>query len=235
MDRSLLEKYYEKSALKSNNPPTSVKEKTEKIIPPQKTKEFSNQYEEEPAEGELPRLTLGEKILKIISTNPKDRKIQEKLEKIKKAKIEVTKKINYILEHDIPKIKDDIQSTYVKAIKSSSKQEEIFLAKRIKNLDLILNSKWEILGKLQRIQHYYERILAVGDIGVSLKDFGLGEFSETEIEDMTYDVIIGDAERTKKIELTDVVTSIPNNSEAREEDLKDILDEIRLKKEVIKE
>jgi len=195
-----------------------------------------NRYKETPSKAEVPRhLTWLQKISKIIKTNPKDRKIQEKLEKIEKAKIEVTSKIDYIHDIEIKKFNDDIQSTYDKAIKSSSKQEEIFLAKRIKNLQQIVNSKWETLDKLQRIQHYFERILAVGDISVSLKDFGLQEFSEKEIEDFVIDTKIGIEELYEKIESTNFITSPAINPDTGEEGLKDILDVVRSKKEVIKE
>lgn len=195
------------------------------------------------AMAELPRpQTKGQKVSKIIerikeilSIKPKGSIDHAQLVKIKHAKIEVSKKIDYIFEYDIKKINEDIQSTYDKAIKSPTKQEEIFLAKRIKNLQQILNSKWETLDKLQRIQHYFERILAVGDISISLKDFGLQEFSGKAIEDFVIDIKINSDDMDKKIELTDVITSTPINHDASEEDLKDILDEIRLKKEVIKE
>ena len=88
---------------------------------------------------------------------------------------------------------------------------------------------------MQRIQHEYERILAVCDMGASLKDFGLQEFSEEAIEKFVIDMKINSEEMDKKTELTNVITSPAVNHDAGEEDLKDILDEIRSKKEVIKE
>lgn len=176
-----------------------------------------------------------EKIKEFFSITPKGSIDHAQLVKIKQAKIEVSRKIDYIFEYDIKIINEKIKSTYDKAIKSSSQQEEIFLAKKIKNLQQILNSKWETLDKLQRIQHYFERILAVNDIGVSLKEFGLQEFSGKAIEDFVIDVKINSDDMDKKIELTEVITSTPINHDTGEEDLKDILDEIRLKKEVIKE
>ena len=71
-------------------------------------------------------------------------------------------------------------------------------------------------------------------MGVSLKDFGLQEFSEETIEKFVYGVKIDSEEMYKKFGLTEVITSTPITHDADEEGLKDILDEIHSKKEEIK-
>lgn len=178
----------------------------------------------------IQQFTWIQRTIKYITTNPNDRKIQKKLEKIKNAKIKVTKKIDDVFENEIQKINEDLQILYDNGRKALSIQEEIFFAKKIKNLQQIRNSKWEILDKLLMIQHYYERILAVGDINSVLKDFGLQEFNVKELEDFVIGIKIDEESLNETGNLIDVITSPTKKPAEGEEDLKEILDEIRSKK-----
>ena len=181
-------------------------------------------------EGSSRPMTWVQKLSNLITTSPKDRKIEEKLEKVKGKQIDVKKKIEQKIS-EIHAINENIQLTYDKAKKSSSDPETIFFAKEIKHKQSIVKSRWETVEKLQRIQHYYDQIVAIGDLSVNLKDFGLGEFSEEDLEKFVIGTKIDSQETDGKIGgLNGVISSTSTNYDTNDEDLKDILAEIRINK-----
>lgn len=168
-------------------------------------------------------------LIKFLKTSPKDRKIQKNIEKVKINQSEVTKKINEI-RNEINRIDGNIQSLFDKAKKSHSDPETIFFAREIKHKQSLSKSKWDTIDKLQRIQHYYDRIVDIGDLNVSLKDFGLDGFTPKQIEDFVIDTEINSEEMTEKVEYIDSISSKSTDHDAHDEDLKEILAEIRSNK-----
>ncbi len=170
-------------------------------------------------------MTMTQRISYLIKTSPKDRKIQEAIEKIKGKEIAVEKIIDQKLI-EIKALERNIESIKDKAKKSRSNPEKFFFGNEIKHKQSILKSKWDTLDKLQKIQHYYDHVVTIGDLSVSLKDFGLEEFSEEEIEQFIIDTKIKSQEKDGKIKLINVVSSPSLNYDTDDEDLKDILAEI---------